>query len=139
MLFRSYFGVDPVLFAAVADTGVHRSSDGGRTWAASGLPGHRVSDLAWLGPLLYAATDRGLMRSEDAGAHWAALGEGLRGPTPARLLFPLGPDSAAEIFLATNQGVFRSADGGVRWTTSGLRDEPVIALATFPILRQVPE
>lgn len=139
MVASSYFGVDPVIFAAVGDTGVHRSSDGGRTWASSGLPGHRVSDLAWIGPLLYAATDRGLLRSENAGQRWSPLGEGLRGPTPIRLLFPLAPDSAAEVFLATSEGVFRSADGGVRWTTTGLRDVPVIALATFPPLREVPK
>ena len=110
----SFFIVDPVLFAAVGATGVHRSSDGGATWTPSGLEGHTVTDLVWLGPFLYAAGDRGLFRSEDAGRTWLPLGEGLSGVVPVRLLFPLAPESGAEVFVGTDHGVYRTADGGMR-------------------------
>ena len=132
MALSSFFAVDPVLFAAVGATGVHRSSDGGRTWKPSGLDGQTVTDLFWLGPFLYAASDRGLFRSEDAGATWLPLGEGLQGATPSRILFPLAPDSGAEAFLGTGNGVYRTADGGAHWTRSGMEGERVLSLGTFP-------
>lgn len=132
MALSSFFIVDPVLFAAVGATGVHRSSDGGATWTPSGLGGQTVTDLVWLGPFLYAAGDRGLFRSEDAGRTWSPLGEGLKGVVPVRLLFPLAPDSGAEAFLGTDHGVYRTADGGMRWESAGMKDEKVLCLGTFP-------
>jgi photosystem II stability/assembly factor-like uncharacterized protein len=132
MALSSFFIMDPVLFASVGSSGVHRSSDGGATWTASGLDGHRVTDLVWLGPFLYAVSDRGLFRSEDAGKSWSPLGEGLRGVVPVRILFPLAPESGAEAFLGTAQGVFRTADGGNRWEAAGLKEEKVLCIGTFP-------
>jgi hypothetical protein len=128
----SFFAVDPVLFAGVGDAGVFRSRDGARTWRASGLEGHTVHDLVWLGPILYAATERGLFRSEDAGEKWAPLGEGLAGRAVFRLMFPLAPDSGAEAFVGTDDGIFRTTDGGLHWLKSGLPGERVLSLATFP-------
>lgn len=128
----SYFAVDPVGFAGVGARGVLRTSDGGKSWTPSGLDGHRVSDLEWLGPFLYAATDKGLFRSQDAGASWAALGEGLSASVPRRFLFPLAPSSGAEAFLATEAGIFRTSDGGSRWSPVGLKGERVLCLGTFP-------
>ncbi len=132
MALSSFFAADPVLFAAVGATGVHRSSDGGRTWTASGLDGHTVTDLVWLGPFLYAAGSQGLFRSEDAGKTWRALGEGLQGVVPSRILFPLAPESGAEAFLGTDRGIFRTADGGERWMATGMTSGRVHALGTFP-------
>ena len=132
MALSSFFIVDPVLFAAVGATGVHRSSDGGATWSRSGLDGHTVTDLVWLGPFLYAASDRGLFRSEDAGRSWQPLGEGLTGVVPVRLLFPLAPESGAEAFVGTDKGVYRTADGGMRWVSAGLAGEKVLCVGTFP-------
>ena len=132
MALSSFFAMDPVLFAAVGATGVHRSGDGGRTWKPSGLDGQTVTDLEWLGPFLYAASDRGVFRSEDAGQTWLPLGEGLAGATPSRILFPLAPDSGAEVFLGTSNGVYRSADGGAHWTKSGMEGERILYIGTFP-------
>jgi photosystem II stability/assembly factor-like uncharacterized protein len=128
----SYFAADPVLFASVGSHGVLRSEDGGRSWKPCGLDGMTVSDLVWLGPILYAATERGLFRSESAGKTWSPLGEGLAGAAPRRFLFPLAPASAAEAFLATDRGVYRTADGGLRWIPRGLAGEAVLAVGTFP-------
>ena len=132
MALSSFFAVDPVLFAGVGATGVHRSSDGGKTWTPSGLDGHTVTDLVWLGPFLYAASERGLFRSDDAGKSWTPFGSGLGDAVPSRILFPLAPDSGAEVFLATASGVYRSADGGTQWTKSGMDGERVLVLGTFP-------
>jgi photosystem II stability/assembly factor-like uncharacterized protein len=128
----SFFAADPVAFAGVSARGVFRTSDGGKSWAPSGLEGRTVTDLHWIGPFLYAATDQGLFRSENAGKTWAALGEGLGTAVPRRLLFPVAPASGAEAFLATDNGVFRTGDAGTRWLAGGLRGERVTCLATFP-------
>ena len=128
----SFFAVDPVLFTGVGNHGVFRSSDGGRTWAPAGLAGHTVNDLVWLGPLLYAATDQGLFQSTDVGKSWLPLGQGITGRAARRLMFPLAPSSGVEAFLGTDQGVYRTPDGGLNWLKSGLADERVLTLATFP-------
>jgi len=132
MAHSSFFPVDPVLFAGVGNRGVVRSSDGGKTWVASGLTDRRVSDLVWLGPTLYATTEAGVYRSENAGKTWSLWGQGLLGQGPRRLLFPLAPDSGAEIFVSTDKGISHSQDGGLNWLRSGMVAEEVLCIATFP-------
>jgi photosystem II stability/assembly factor-like uncharacterized protein len=130
MALSSFFGVDPVLFAAPASGGVYRSSDGGHTWAATGLGDQVVGDLVWLGPFLYAAAEGGFFRSEDAGASWTRLCDSPG--RPARLLFPLAPAAGLEAFLATDRGVFRTADAGQTWVPMGFEGQDVLTVATFP-------
>jgi photosystem II stability/assembly factor-like uncharacterized protein len=130
MALSSYFGVDPVLFAASASGGVFRSSDGGASWAPTGLSGDRVGDLVWLGPFLYAAAEGGFYRSEDTGQTWARISDSPG--RPVRLLFPLAPAAGLEAFLATDRGVFHTADAGQHWTVSGFAGQEVLAIATFP-------
>jgi diaminopimelate epimerase len=134
----AYFMVDPVMFAAVGSQGVFRSSDGGKTWSASGLQERTVTDLVWFGPLLYAVTDQGLYRSADAGKRWERFGEGLAQRRLDRLLFPLAPDSGTEVFLSTDRGIYHSGDGGTYWRPSGLDREEILCLATFPPPERTP-
>ena len=135
----SYYAVDPVIFAGLEAGGVFRSADGGRAWAPAGLPGITVHDLVWLGPFLFAATDDGLFRTEDVGAHWTRVGEGLTGRSARRLLFPLAPASGSEAFLGTDQGIYHTTDGGLHWTVTGMKDQAVLALATFPPPERPPD
>ncbi len=127
----AYYVIDPVAFAGVAEAGVQRSTDGGLSWAPAGLDGHRVDDLTWMGPSLYAAADDGLYRSDDAGRRFARIGGGLGTVAVTSLLFPLAPDSAAEFFVATERGVFRTLDGGAHFEPTGFK-APVTVIATFP-------
>lgn len=133
----SYFQVDPVMFAGFRGAGVYRSADGGQSWHFAGLLGREVNDLAWLGPILYAATDAGVLRSEDLGKSWVSLSQGLSGRVN-RLLFPLLPDSGAVVFAATDHGVFRSEDAGTNWRFAGMQGENVISIATFPAPERLP-
>jgi len=128
----SFYPVDPVLFAGVGSEGVFRSADGARTWKPVGLAGHAVTDLAWLGPFLYASTDRGLYRTEDMGQLWTPLRDGLTGVVPYRIFFPAAPESSAEAFLATDRGIYRTPDGGQHWLPTGFKDEAVLSLGAFP-------
>lgn len=127
----SYFLVDPVLFASVGSRGIFRSGDGGKTWQPAGLEGKTVTDLAWLGPFLYAVSEDGFFRSEDMGRNWTALGKGVGAP-PTRVLFPLMPASGTEVFLGTVKGLYQSSDGGTNWREGGLKDQTILCLATFP-------
>jgi photosystem II stability/assembly factor-like uncharacterized protein len=128
----SFYPIDPVIFAGVGSHGVFRSGDGARTWTAAGLPDHLVTDLAWLGPFLYAVTDRGLYRTEDMGGFWTPLRDGLNGVVPIRIFFPAAP-SGAEAFLGTDRGIYRTPDGGQHWLPTGFKDDAVLTLAAFPI------
>ena len=127
----SFFARDPVLFTAVGGRGVYRSGDGGQTWTAAGLEGYRVSDLVWLGPILFAATDQGLFRSDNGGQKWTPM-TGLAARPATEIIFPLEPDSGLEVFLATEDGIVHSADGGAHWKAAGAPDDQVLCLATFP-------
>jgi photosystem II stability/assembly factor-like uncharacterized protein len=128
----SYYPVDPVLFAAAGGGGLYRSADGARTWKEAGLADHAVTDLAWLGPFLYACTDRGLYRTENVGWRWTLLKDGLADVTPTRIFFPAAPDSSAEAFVVTDRGIYRTPDGGQHWLPTGFKDGPVLTLGTFP-------
>jgi hypothetical protein len=127
----SFYPIDPALFAGVGSHGVFRSGDGARTWTSAGLADHVVTDLAWLGPFLYAVTDRGLYRTEDMGGLWTPLRDGLAGVLPIQIFFPAAP-SGAEAFLATDRGIYRTPDGGHHWLPTGFKDEPVLTLGAFP-------
>jgi photosystem II stability/assembly factor-like uncharacterized protein len=133
MALSSFYPIDPVLFAA-AGSGVFRSGDGARTWKEAGLPDHAVTDLAWMGPFLYACTDRGLYITQDMGRNWRRLTEGLADATPARIFFPAAPDSSADAFVATDRGIFRTPDGGRNWLPTGFKDEAALSVAAFPPL-----
>jgi photosystem II stability/assembly factor-like uncharacterized protein len=131
LVLSAFFQIDPSLMAGLNGHGVERSSDGGNSWASAGLEGREINDIAWLGPTLYAATDAGLFKSEDLGKTWTLANHQLTGRV-ARLLFPLMPDSGAVVFAATDTGVLRSDDGGNNWRASGMDNQEVLSIATFP-------
>jgi photosystem II stability/assembly factor-like uncharacterized protein len=133
----SLYALDPVILAGVEGDGVYRSGDGGLSWKRVGLEGTQVNDLFWFGPLLYAATESGLFRSSNAGEDFEPLGEKLKGVACRKLLFPRYPEGGLEIFLATERGLFRSLDGGTLWDASGLAEEEILTIATFPPPSQV--
>ncbi len=127
----SFYVVDPVVYAAVGDAGIFRSADGGKTWSAAGLQGREVGDLSWLGPVLFAMTNGGTFKTTDHGTTWEAMGALPAGAWAERILFPLAP-AGNEAFLATTHGVFWTGDAGEHWQPSGLSDQSVLTVATFP-------
>lgn len=121
---------------ALVPTGgtVHKSTDAGATWTASGtLPNTPIAAVA-LAPggslVVYAATDLGVFKTSDGGASWTPENTGL-----FRLrvrAVAVNPAAAEHVYAGTNgAGVFKSTDGAALWEPGnvGLNATNVLALA----------
>lgn len=112
-----------------AESGVSKSTDGGRTWQPAGLSGTNVDALA-VDPkhadILYAGTAEGLLKSSDGGNTWRA--GGLKGSVSE---VKIDPEKPTTLSAATNAGIFKSTDAGRTWQTLNL-GRGAIALALHP-------
>jgi photosystem II stability/assembly factor-like uncharacterized protein len=139
---------DGTLLAAALRRGVHRSTDGGRTWAQSdsGLPHGNVRDLAIVPgtTIVYAAlgegpvrgsqhTTGGIYRSIDGGLTWENRSDGLgdRPSSTAELtsryqavaVSSVDPDTIWTADLAFGiEAIYRSDDAGDSWRVELLGD-----------------
>ena len=110
------------VFAGTAGGGVFLSTDNGASWQAvnAGLANRDVTDLAILGPNLFASTAVGVFRSTDNGISWSSVNTGLMRPPVAAIA-----RSGANLFAGTlGGGVFVSSDNGDSWipVNKGLND-----------------
>ncbi len=136
--------LDPNVIYLGCQSGVHKSTDRGRTWQwlRDGFPPQNLYD--WSAPIgaltidpqnpvvLYAGIGRprqeqfgkgAVYKTVDAGAHWAQVNA--PGSLPADALvtdFVLDPRDSRRLFLACQYGVYRSDNAGVNWvrTIAGL-------------------
>src|SRR5262249_35885141 len=124
---------------AATPVGVHRSSDGGRTWTLPGVP-NTVPFAEAVAPspdfarnrAVFVGAGDGLYRSLDGGDRWQRVLPGSR-----VLSLAISPgDAEAGLLLAGTEtdGVLRSDDLGLTWagTSPGLLDLTVLALALSP-------
>jgi photosystem II stability/assembly factor-like uncharacterized protein len=109
------FAVDPraprTLYAAIANAGLYRSTDGGtRFEEVSSEVGGAVMAVAVRpdGTILAGDMQRGLLVSDDGGKRWTV---GLRQAVMGIAVNPSDPDR----IVATGAGIFLSADGGRTW------------------------
>jgi len=123
---------------AVTPTGLFRSDDGGRSWAALGR--ERALPLAQQvvaspdyarDQMLYCAAHDGLYRSEDGGRHWRQV---LIGTVLTVALSPTFADDRVLFVGTAEDGVLRSEDGGTDWSgvNAGLLDLAALAVALSP-------
>ena len=94
-----------MIFVAIGDSGIYRSSDNGESWIAvnAGISNRRVHALATRAGEVYAATDdMGAYRSLDNGCSWQILSRGLSTGTLGHLA--VGDEF---LFAASNAGVWR--------------------------------
>lgn len=115
------------LFASLDGSGLDRSDDGGRTWAAAsgGLPQTQVTALAIAAgapDTIYAAlAGDGLWRSEDAGTNWSFVMDRPWLADAEREVLALASVNLASgmggiwIYAGTDQGVTRVPDCFCRW------------------------
>ncbi|MGE3388961.1 MAG: hypothetical protein AB7O21_03065 [Gammaproteobacteria bacterium] len=127
---RDIQAVDDALFAGSA-AGVHRSRDGGGTWALCGLADHQVWQIrAAPDGTLHAVTQpAGLFRSTDGGDSWSEI-ESLTAvpgaetwcvpidpPLPGRArALVIDPADPRRLWVGVEVGgIVRSVDGGQTW------------------------
>jgi photosystem II stability/assembly factor-like uncharacterized protein len=102
------------------DLGLHKSTDAGKSWSASGPPadGHLVPHsllAATPGALYLDAGGRAIYQSVDGARSWRQTGSP---PAEASLdrAFLADPSSPATLYLAGLGGIYRSEDEGATWT-----------------------
>ncbi|MET8825686.1 F510_1955 family glycosylhydrolase [Streptomyces sp. NPDC004610] len=102
---------DPELVLATTESGIARSTDGGRTFTEGSAP--VMGFLSWpRATVLYGLDQSGaLHRSADGGANWTPSGTVPGGPPQA-----LTAVDADRILAATQDGVYESRDGGRTFT-----------------------
>ena len=116
----------PSIVYAGTDTGVCKSTDGGKTWtkASAGLAdqggtqegGQLVIDANDARTLYVAAWD-GVYKSGDGGASWKMiLSAGYLGEGNRLCSVVLAPSATSTLYAWTSDGLFRSDDGGIKWT-----------------------
>ena len=112
--------------------GVFKSTDGGATWAATGLSHPAVRALAidptapstlYTGTFEYSGIAGGAFKSTDGGDTWSAISTGL----PAGALgiwinaLAIDPTMPSTLYAGTySGGVFKSTDGGSTWGSTPL-------------------
>jgi photosystem II stability/assembly factor-like uncharacterized protein len=131
--------VDRRILLLGTESGIHRSTDGGRSWQwiREGFPPTQqhsfsspIGSLCFdpLRPnVVYAGVGRPRMEKDGAGAIYRSTDTGLtwrriaEGQLPARALVSqvaIQPGQSKVLLAATDQGIFRSEDGGVTWRDS---------------------
>ena len=143
LAFSPIFAADKTVFAATL-AGVHRSTDGGRTWQPSsqGLESPFVDAIA-ISPdfqsdrtVFIGGREAGVSRSTDGGVTWKPLDFWSRQP-PSIAALAISPAYSADghVFAGADDGiVYRSSNRGRTWNAigAGLPGSPVLALAVAP-------
>lgn len=134
---KIYAGVNPEFSGVVKDGAVMVSSDGGGTWANTGLTNQYFNTLsADAAGNIYAATRDGIFHYSPSSGGWLDAS-----PAPgyydAVFMSAAGTVLAGlSSFSAQNFGgtatVFRSTDGGGTWSANGPKFLDVFSLLTMP-------
>lgn len=115
---------DETVFAG-AETGLYRSSNGGRAWRPTGFPSELApvqsmvcfEDGRGSATLLLVGTERnGLLASRDQGETWAQVGEGAISGAVNQLQVTRAGDGGSMVYALTDDGVIWSDDKGRSWS-----------------------
>ena len=109
---------DQVVFAGSNGGALHKSLDGGRTWAVLNVKGIASAiTVIMIDPVrpetVYAGTAaNGAVMSKDSGSRWAPVGGSLEGAH----VYTFVPHELQGVYAGTDAGVFKTLDGGATWT-----------------------
>lgn len=94
------------------------SSNGGKSWDASGPSGSTILDITFdpLSPSTIYGSGAGLFKSTDRGQSWREVDNDL--PTFGFGKVTVDPINSSIIYTTTIGGVFKSTDGGHHWLTA---------------------
>lgn len=122
------------VYAAVEQSGVFASQNGGATWQArsTGLPSYFSPSALAIDParqetLYVGLQGGGIYKTEDGGGLWSRIGGTVPGLQRITDL-EVAPADGRIVYASTLNGVFRSPDGGITWT-SPLTSLEVLSLA----------
>jgi photosystem II stability/assembly factor-like uncharacterized protein len=117
-----------------AGNGVHRSTDGGKSWKI--LTSWRTEEILCVVPdpvdssVVYAATPFGVFRTVDDGLTWEKKMDGI--PTWFVQRIVMDPRDRKTLYAATETDVFKTTDAGEHWQPMGSGLEQVLALLQLP-------
>ena len=117
-----------------AGNGVHRSTDGGRTWRV--LTSWRTEEILCVVPdpedsaLIYAATPFGVFKTTDDGATWVKKGNGFKKWYIQRIIMDRADRSV--LFAASEDDLYRSTDAGEHWKPMHVGGPEILCLAPAP-------
>lgn len=100
---------DPGLVVAATESGLRRSTDGGRTWAAWAGPPD-LARVVWEDELIGVTTDGSVHASADGGRTWSALGQ--VGGEPEAITVDAGEGQPTIFVAVAEKGIAESTDGG---------------------------
>lgn len=114
--------------------GVHRSTDGGRTWRT--LTGWRTEEILCVVPdpadsaVIYAATPFGVFKTTDDGTTWLKKTNGLKKWFIQRIIMDRG--NSRVLYAASEDDMYRSTDAGEHWTPLRVGGPEILALLQHP-------
>jgi len=126
-------GATPRYYLA-GGNGVHRSTDGGRTWRI--LTSWRTEEILCIAPdpvdsaILYAATPFGVFKTTDDGATWCNKKNGFRKWFIQKLI--IDRDDRKVLYAASEDDLYRSSDAGERWVPMNVGGPEILALLQHP-------
>jgi photosystem II stability/assembly factor-like uncharacterized protein len=126
-------GLDGTIWSACGN-GVHRSTDGGKTWRVS--TGWEVTEVLKVkvdpsNPMrVFAATAYGVIYSSDRGETWVDRNNGIKRKFTSDIC--IDRTNTSRVFVATELGIFRSENSGATWEAVGPKNMDIRTIVQHP-------
>jgi photosystem II stability/assembly factor-like uncharacterized protein len=127
----------PLTIYLAEGNGVHKSIDGGMTWAIK--TGWEITEVQkiTIDPkdhrILYISTPYGVWKSTDGGGTWVRKTKGLKEVRDTFITsIVIDRSNTNRLLLSSENGVFESMDAGESWHASGLQGKAVRRLVDDP-------
>jgi photosystem II stability/assembly factor-like uncharacterized protein len=117
-----------------AGNGVHRSTDGGKSWKI--LTSWRTEEILCVVPdpvdssVIYVATPFGVFKTVDDGLTWERKMNGIPAWFIQRII--MDPRDRSTLYAGAQTDVFKTSDAGEHWQAMGSGLEQVLALMQMP-------